>query len=308
MWVAVLGVCAAMLAGCVSTVSDGTDGDRVAGGDPDEDCRDTPVGPDEVVYERRSGTDTALTSLDVYLPAGCGRVPVMVWVHGGGWVRGDKAGAGVAAKVSLAHRLGAALVSVNYRLSQPEAQVMWPDHGDDLAAALRWIVAEGPQWGLDPSSLVLMGHSAGAHLAVMAVAAPDLLAVSGAGGDAVQCVVALDTAAYDLTRQPLVSEELVSAVFGDDPAGRAAASPLAVVRRHGAPGAEIVVVTRGSNRRVAAAQAFTDAVVASGGSATVKLVDASHRQVNTRLGAEGDEVVTPVVEPFLRRCVSGVRE
>jgi arylformamidase len=263
-----------------------------------------PTGPDEVAYVRREGTDASLTSLDVYLPAGCGPVPVLVWIHGGGWRRGDKAGVGVDEKVALAHRLGAALVSVNYRLSGPESTVVWPDHGDDIAAAVRWIASEGDRWGLDGSSMVIMGHSAGAHLALMAVLDPGLVAAAGPGGAAVRCVVALDTAAFDLGAQTLVSEQLVGAAFGDDPGQRASASPLVAVSRHGAGGAELVVVTQGSARRVEAASAFVDAVVAAGGTATLAVVEASHQQVNTLLGAGGDTVVTPVVEPSLSRCLA----
>lgn len=306
-WVAALAV-AATVAGCSpQQPPQGSPADPATGDPPPpaDQCRDAPTGPDEVVYARRDGTDVALTSLDVHLPAGCGPVPVVVWIHGGGWARGDKDGAGVDAKVALAHRLGAALLSVNYRLSGPDSPVVWPDHGDDIAAALGWVTSEGPRWGLDASSLVVMGHSAGAHLALMAVVGPDQVAAAGPAAGAVRCVVALDTAAFDLADGTLVSGQLVSAAFGDDPRQRAEASPLVAVGRHGAPGAELLVVTRGPSRRVAAASQFVDAVVAAGGSASLVVVDASHNQVNALLGADGDTVVTPVVEPTLQRCLSG---
>jgi acetyl esterase/lipase len=125
------------------------------------DCRDEPVGPVTYRYADRPGVDPSRTSLDVYLPAGCGPVPVVVWVHGGGWRAGDKAFASTAPKVAWANQLGAALVAVNYRLSSPDAGVVWPDHSDDVAAGLAWIGSEGPRIGLNPSDVVLLGHSAG---------------------------------------------------------------------------------------------------------------------------------------------------
>jgi arylformamidase len=270
-------------------------------------CREQPQGPTEVVYARRPGSQPEATSLDVYLPAGCGPAPVVVWIHGGGWAAGDKSGAGVGNKVRLANGLGAALVAVNYRLSAPGSEVMWPDHGDDVAAALAWVAADGPAIGLDPGSVTLLGHSAGAHLAVMAVADRALAVSAGLGEGAVRCVVALDTAAYDLTADSLVDPGLVAAAIGDDPGRREAASPMVQIRRHGAPESDIVVVTRGPVRRVAAARAFVDAVVDAGGFAQLLTVNASHQQVNVLLGADDDDQVTPVVEPVLRRCVSSGR-
>ena len=47
------------------------------------DCRDRAAGPTTFQYAGRPGTDPGLTSLDVYLPPGCGPAPVVVWVHGG---------------------------------------------------------------------------------------------------------------------------------------------------------------------------------------------------------------------------------
>ena len=127
--------------------------------DAGTDCRDEPVGPVTYRYADRPGSDPALTSLDVYLPAGCGPVPVVVWVHGGGWRAGDKANASTAPKVAWANQLGAALVAMNYRLSTPGAGVVWPDHSDDVAAGLAWIASDGPALGLDPADVGLLGHS-----------------------------------------------------------------------------------------------------------------------------------------------------
>jgi arylformamidase len=120
-----------------------------------------------------------MTSVDVYLPAGCGQVPVVMWLHGGGWRRGDKASGLVERKAAWAASLGAALVSVNYRLTTPESGVRWPDHGEDVAAAVAWVQQQGPELELGGSDITLLGHSAGAHL--VAIEALMLLVTVSAG-------------------------------------------------------------------------------------------------------------------------------
>jgi len=90
--------------------------------------------------------------------------PVLLFVHGGSWQRGDKRFSlnmyqNVAIAACAANAVG---VCVNYRLS-PE--VTYPSHLDDCAASLRWVFENIAAYGGDPSKVILCGHSAGAHLA-----------------------------------------------------------------------------------------------------------------------------------------------
>ena len=201
------------------------------------------TGPTTFSYADRPGVDPNLTSVDVYLPAGCGPVPVVMWVHGGGWRRGDKSGANVERKAAWAESIGAALVSVNYRLSSPGSGVMWPDHGDDVAAAVAWVQRDGAGVGLDSEHVALVGHSAGAHLVSIVGTDPALLASAGADPLGVDCVVALDVD-YDLA--DAAGQALIANAFGTDPEVLAAASPPIQVERNGAPAAPFFVVTRGA--------------------------------------------------------------
>ncbi len=110
--------------------------------------------------------------LDIYrprLPAPHG-APVMVYVHGGAWVIGDKREQGKPMMFELVAR-GWVCVAVNYRLS-PRAT--WPDHLVDVKRALVWVKEHIAEYGGDPSFVALSGGSAGGHLcALMALTAGD---------------------------------------------------------------------------------------------------------------------------------------
>ena len=261
------------------------------------------VGPSTYRYAERAGSPAGRTSLDVYLPEGCGPAPVLMWVHGGGWRTGDKRAGAVAQKAAFANGLGAALVAVNYRLSSPDNGVRWPDHGQDVAAAVAWVVEQGAAHGLDPSRLVLVGHSAGAQLVASMAAHPTLLTDAGVDRSAVDCVVVLDVQLDLLYRRG--RSDMVDTAFGTDAEVLTDASPLLQVRAHGAPSAAFLVVSRGGPRRVSGAAEFVDSVNAAGGRAN--LVDAgtySHNQVSQLLGATGEQVVTPTTARFVSECLA----
>jgi len=263
-------------------------------------CRSSASGPVTYQYVERPGTDPDRVSLDLYIPAGCGAVPVVVWVHGGGWRTGDKDAGQIERKVEWAESIGVALAAVNYRLSTPDSGVVWPDHGEDVAAAVAWIQREGPSLGLDTDRMVLLGHSAGAHLVAIVGTDPTLLTTAGGDPGRISCVIPLDFS-FDLETAP--ARALIANAFGDDPAVLEDASPNIQIERNGAPGAKFLVGTRGGRTRVAEAQQFVDLINVSGGEAV--LLDAnpySHDQISSQLGAPGEEIMTPVVSAFVRSC------
>jgi acetyl esterase/lipase len=95
--------------------------------------------------------------------------PVLVYVHGGGWVVGDKREQGRPLMLHLAAH-GWVCVTVNYRLS-PKAT--FPDHLVDVKRAIAWTRAHAEEYGGDPSYLVVAGGSAGGHLAALAALTAD---------------------------------------------------------------------------------------------------------------------------------------
>jgi acetyl esterase/lipase len=100
--------------------------------------------------------------LDLFLPRGArgGALPLLVFIHGGGWMNGQKEWMAFMAPAILA--LPAAFASLNYRLA-PAAR--WPLPLDDCLAGTAWLVANAARFGVDPARIYLGGHSAGAHLA-----------------------------------------------------------------------------------------------------------------------------------------------
>ncbi len=191
--------------------------------------------PDGARVERNIayGTDPK-QRYDVYLPTHVrAGAPILFMVHGGGWRRGDKAMANVVDN-KAAHWLGKGLVfvSVNNRLV-PDADPL--NQARDVAAALASVQQRAKGWGADPARVMLMGHSAGAHLVVLVGSNVTLLQKAGAHRPA--GVVALDSGALDvpaLMAQPRLPQ-LYRNAFGTDPAYWASASPQQKLRADAVP-------------------------------------------------------------------------
>jgi acetyl esterase/lipase len=111
--------------------------------------RDVAYGPDP------------LHKLDIYTAPGGERRPVLLFVHGGGFLRGDKHGAFYPDNIPLwAAKQGMVGVTINYRLAPNHS---WPAGAQDLAAAVAWTQDNIARHGGDPERIVLFGHSAGAN-------------------------------------------------------------------------------------------------------------------------------------------------
>lgn len=108
--------------------------------------------------------------LDVYAPATkpAEPVPVVVWVHGGGWRGGSKDGVNRSLPILAT---GYGLVSVGYRLS---GEAVFPAAIADVKAAVRWVRANAARYGFDPARLGAWGSSAGGHLVALLGTAHDM--------------------------------------------------------------------------------------------------------------------------------------
>lgn len=227
--------------------------------------------------------------LDVYAPPGARAAPVLVMVHGGAWRVGDKARAEVVAN-KLRHWLpqGFVFVSANYRML-PE--VMADAQADDVAAALRWVQAHAGEFGGDPRRIVLMGHSAGAHLAALLSAEPARVGRPWAG------TVVLDTAVLDVpTKMAARHAGFYDEAFGTDPAYWRKTSPL----DHWSPSAVpmmLVCSTERADRPCDEARAFAARTAKAGRTTPVLPQPLSHGAINATLGAPG--AYTAAVDAFI---------
>lgn len=105
--------------------------------------------------------------LDIYLPAQPqGKVPLVIWVHGGGWLSNDKYADMAYMKGTVAAILqqGYALASIDYRFS---TQAVFPAQMIDCNAAVAYLFDHAERYGFDLDRVALMGFSAGGHLAAM---------------------------------------------------------------------------------------------------------------------------------------------
>lgn len=247
----------------------------------------------------RYGEDAAQL-LDVYLPAaqaGTTTTPAIVLVHGGGWRRGGRDNRGLAAP-KAAHWLprGIAVVSVDYRLL-PDADPL--QQADDVARAVAYVQQHATRWRIDPARIVLVGHSAGAHL--VSLLGSDPSALRAAGAMPVRGVVALDSAVFDLPALMRARHlPLYDNAFGTDPDVWQRASPHHRLRAGVAP----LLAVCSSRRHDACPQARAYAARARSFGVRVEVLpqDLSHMQLNRELG--GDSAFTRAVDGFIERVLA----
>src|SRR5205085_165270 len=126
--------------------------------------------------------------LDLYLPEKAqGRLPVVVWIHGGAWRAGSK---DHCPAVPLTAK-GFAVASINYRFSQ---HAVFPAQIEDCKAAIRWLRANADKYHLDPDHIGAWGASAGGHLVALLGTSGNKKELEGKGGNLeqsskVQCVI-----------------------------------------------------------------------------------------------------------------------
>lgn len=161
-------------------------------------------------------------AIDAYLPLGDPPYPILVFVHGGGWISGNKE---IYARICRTFAARGYLVfCVTYRLA-PQAE--YPACMQDVATAIRWVYDRARHFGGRRSSIFLAGDSAGAHLAcwyAVALGKPELLKEIGVRNtvprESIRGLV-LFYGVYDVERAataqfPLV-RSLARCLLGDDP-------------------------------------------------------------------------------------------
>src|ERR1700677_637093 len=115
----------------------------------------------DVIYATAGGTPLPL---DLYLPASKQPVPLVIWIHGGGWVNGDKKMVRGVPLMPMLLKAGIGVASIDYRfrnVAQLPAQLY------DCKAAVRWLRAHAAENDIDPKRTAAAGDSAGGHLVAL---------------------------------------------------------------------------------------------------------------------------------------------
>jgi acetyl esterase/lipase len=257
-----------------------------------------PAGTVEIAY----GGDP-LQRLD-FTPAARGAAPLVLFIHGGGWRRGDKR---MAARMAAHfHGRGYAFASINYRLA-PDATV--DQQGADTAAALARLLDDAPRLGIDRRKVMLIGHSAGAHLAALVGTDPAYLAAHHIPVASISGVVLLDGAGYDVPRQvaqagPLL-RRLYTNAFGTDEAFQRRVSPIAHVAAPNAARFLILHIASRPDDSGAQSRALAAALRDAGTPAEVASVDNSHAEIFRDFGTPGHRA-TQLTDAFADRIFGSI--
>ena len=255
---------------------------------PRADRPDIPYGP------------LARQRLDVFMSKsrpGNSPAPVIVMVHGGGWCVGDKA-LGVVTRNKVEHWTpkGFIFVSVDYPMIPDGHNALL--QATDIARAVAYVQAHASEWGGDPHRVILMGHSAGAHLVSLVNADARLRSTFGVGR--ILGTVSLDSGATNVPTQlrkaPPKLKSRYQEAFGTTENEWTSASPFHQMDRSSAPWLG-VCSTRRPDDSCGQAREYSAKAQTLGAKASVLPVDLAHGSVNRELGRTGS--YTSSVDQFL---------
>ena len=226
--------------------------------------------------------------LDIY-PAPQPGGPVVAYVHGGAWRAGNKSEVG--SMPGHFNSLGYTFVSIGYSLSADPGQ-----QASQIGQAVSWIRSNIGQYGGNGSRIALMGHSAGCHLASLAV-------LSGRASG-VRALVANDTQAWDLPYLPEIKGGRLPdlyAVFNSLKSQWRTLSPISYAG--GGGGIPVLVAWSGGADRPMLGRRFADAL--SAGGHPVTRFDGSrynHFSIRSAMGRRGDALNSAITQ-FLQRTL-----
>lgn len=244
--------------------------------------------------------------LDIYAPKDAKNLPVMFWIHGGGWQVGDKTEVNLKPQV-LVDR-GMVFVSTNYRLLP---KVEMETIVADVAKSLAWVHKHIAEYGGDPKRIVVGGHSAGAQLAALVCIDDRLLKAEGVSFSSLKGCIPVDGDTYDIpaiietaeTRRRAHGEPQAKMghreKFGHTPEKHKDFSAVThIAKEKGIPPFLILYV---ADHPDTSAQARRLATVLNGSNIKAQLVGAretNHSKLNDNLG-KADDPTTQLVYKFL---------
>lgn len=259
-----------------------------------------------VQYNQIDGIDSNLLSLDIYhINEINNQKPVVVYVHGGAWSIGDKINE-IDNKVNLFQSLNYVFISVNYRLSpfpyeldNPD-RVMYPAHNNDVADAIKWIKTNINKYGGNPNKLVLLGHSAGAHLVTLTGTNSTFLENVGLSFNNIKGIAAIDTEGYNVVDK--INTNLYINAFGTNNDLNTQASPVLNIKSN-ISYPKFFIAKRGNSERIAITDDFINTLEQN--NVSVSQIDGSiytHSGINNAIGDANETLITNPLVNFLEDC------
>ncbi|MBI4886709.1 MAG: alpha/beta hydrolase [Acidobacteria bacterium] len=244
--------------------------------------------------EYRGGKDR----LDLYIPQGASSAPVILSLHGGALEAGDRRDEGF-----VGHRFAAAgyvTAVASYRLSP---QVSHPAHIQDAAAAFAWVKRNIRQHGGDPDRIIVIGHSAGAYLAMLLATDPRWLAAHQLSPRDIKGVAPVS--GFFWVDKPGVAPDRPTYVWGTDRKVWMEASPARYLRADLPP--VLILDTDGDEQWRQRQNADFAAALRAAGHTDVtvhKVPGRSHMSVWTGMGDGEDEETSSQILLFARRVLA----
>jgi acetyl esterase/lipase len=244
--------------------------------------------------------------LDIYTPTDLAgkSLPVMIWIHGGGWQAGDKSD--VASKPKALTDRGFVFVAMNYRLL-PE--VTMDELIRDVARSVGWVHQNIAQYGGDSTRIFLGGHSAGAQLAALLCIDDRYLKKEGMSFAVLKGCVPVDGDSYDLPKIIMTAEHRQALYggkmftfghrqkFGNDPEKHIALSAVArVAKDKGIPPFLILYFSGNPDTRAQAERLESVLKAAAIPAKAYGKSDTNHNRLNDDLGKPDD----PATQEFYK--------
>jgi acetyl esterase/lipase len=236
--------------------------------------------------------------LDVYAPDGAKNLPVVFWIHGGGWQTGNKSM--VALKPKAFTDAGFVFVSINHRL------LPTVDMGTitrDVASALGWVHKTIASYGGDPARLLVMGHSSGGQLAALMCTDDRYTKAQGMSLKVIKGCVPVDADTFDIPAIIEVAETRARAhhlplptnghrqKFGNDPEKHRDFSAVTHVARDKGIPPFLILHVAGNADTTAQAQRMAAVLESAGISAKIVAGrETTHASINDNIGAPDDPV------------------
>jgi len=241
-----------------------------------------------------------LQKLDLYLPQSNlpnqKLAPILMIVHGGAWRIGDKSHQGlIQHKATYWNQQGWIVISVNYRLV-PKVTVQ--QQTQDIADALNFVQKNASNWQADSHKIIMMGHSAGAHLVTLLSTHPEWISNFPKPWKA---TIALDSAAYDIeTIMSNQHAQFYDRVFGSSKENWRLVSPK-VQLKYSLPAFLAVCSTIRPDQPCIQAHSFIQQAKALGTSTAYLPLPLSHAEINRNLGQDND--YTHQVDQFMQQNI-----